>query len=97
MQRYKDISLHTRKIHQVTEAYFILNIAHIFSQLGFFWSDLTVKLENTQFEEQGLNQSYFKGLAQKKVPTCQAVLQNARFCIFYEHNVSCCCGCTIGA
>lgn len=39
-----------------TEAYFIFNIAHIYSQLGFFWSDLTVKIENTQFEEQGLNQ-----------------------------------------
>lgn len=39
-----------------TEAYFILNIAHIYSQLGFFWSDSTVKIENTQFEEQGLNQ-----------------------------------------
>ncbi len=32
-----------------TEAYFIFNIAHIYSQLGFFWSDSTVKIENTQF------------------------------------------------
>lgn len=64
MQRYKDGSLHTQKNTSgtaQTEAYFIFNTAHIYSQLGFFWSDLTVKIENTQFEEQGLNQKFLKG------------------------------------
>lgn len=42
MQRYKDRSLHTRKMHTVqTEAYFIPNIAYLYSPLKFFWSNLT--------------------------------------------------------
>lgn len=57
-----------------TEAYFIFSIAHIYSQLGFFWSDLTVRIENTQIEEQSLEPVIFKGLAQKSTnsPSCAA-------------------------
>lgn len=42
MQRYKDRSLHTRKMHKVqTEAYFISKVARLCSPLEFFWSNLT--------------------------------------------------------
>lgn len=59
IQRHKPPHRKNTSATVQTEAYFILNIAHIYSQLKFFWSDLTFKLEKKQFEEQGLNLSFF--------------------------------------
>lgn len=42
MQRYKDRSLHTRKMHTIqAEANYISNIVHLYSLLKSFWSNLT--------------------------------------------------------